>query len=48
MVDDNAGASASGSSIQNEDAHFVTLEDKAARKKRNEQAKFEKRIVCQE
>ena len=44
MADDNAGASASGSSIQNEDARFVTLEDKAASKKRYEQQRNATRV----
>ena len=44
MADDNAGASASGSSIQNEDARFVTLEDKAASKKRYKQQRNATRV----
>ena len=44
MADDNAVASASGSSIQSEEARFVTLEDKAASRKRYEQQRNANRV----
>ena len=43
MADDNAVASASGSSIQSEEARFVTL-DKAASRKRYEQQRNATRL----